>query len=437
MPASSAHIRDTSAQDRMLQPGAGSSRRRRALTTGAGLGLLAGVGLWLATDWLAAARSFDVDRLRIATVARGDLIRDLSADGRVIAANSPILYAIAAGTVTLHVVAGDRVDAGQALAVIDSPELHSRLAQERATLASMQAEAERARLDAQLVDAEAEKTLQQARIAHTAAMRDVQRYQRAYDGGALSQIELAQAQDRLKQSELELANAHRDARLRTAGAGLESRHRRQLVRRQQAVVAEQRRQVEALTLRAPFDGQVGQIHVPQGTGVMANGAVLSVVDLSRFEVEIKVPESFARELEIGMPAEVGNGDRRGRAEVSAIAPEVVNGQVNARLRFAAGAQPPSLRQSQRLSTRIVLGTRHNVLKVERGPFLERDGGHTAYVVDGQTAVRRPIRVGVSSLSEVEILAGVQPGDRLVVSGSELFEGVPQARLSGRQEDNAD
>ena len=83
-------------------------------------------------------------RVRIAEVTRGDLVRDISADGRVIAANSPTLYAIAGGTVTLHVVAGDVVKQGQALAEIDSPELRSKLAQEQATLASLEAEASRA-----------------------------------------------------------------------------------------------------------------------------------------------------------------------------------------------------------------------------------------------------------------------------------------------------
>ena len=94
-----------------------------------------------------------------------------------------------------------------------------------------------------------------------------------------------------------------------------------------------------------------------------------------------------------------------------MSPEVVNGEVNARLRFAEGKQPPGLRQNQRLSARIVLDTRRNVLMVERGPFLEQDGGRFAYVVDGSRAVRRPIQTGASSLAAVEIVSGLQPGER--------------------------
>lgn len=67
-------------------------------------------------------------------------------------------------------------------------------------------------------------------------------------------------------------------------------------------------QVDALRIRAPFDGRVGQVIATDRTHVTANAPVLGVVDLSRFEVEISVPESFARDLAIGMPAQLtGNG----------------------------------------------------------------------------------------------------------------------------------
>ena len=171
------------------------------------------------------------------------------------------------------------------------------------------------------------------------------------------------------------------------------------------------------------------MQVPQGTQVAANGPVLSVVDLSRFEVEIKVPESFARDLGLGMPAQITANNARYAGEISAVSPEVVNGEVTARVRFARGQQPPDLRQNQRLSVRIVMDTRHDVLMVERGPFLEQDGGHFAYVVDGDSAVRRPIRTGAASLSSVEILSGLKPGDRVVVSGSDQFNNADRIRIS--------
>jgi HlyD family secretion protein len=412
-------IRDTSAQDQRVSTPAPSRLRQWRWPALAALLVLGGVG-YVASNWLSASHSVDGARLRIATVTQGDLVRDIAADGRVIAANSPVLYAISAGTVTLKVVAGDVVTQGQELAIIDSPELRSKLAQEQATLAGLEAEAGRAGLDATMARATGAKLSDQAGLLRTAAQRDLDRYQRGFDGGAVPQVDLAKAQDELKKADIELQHARQDARLQSQGADLDARNKRLLADRQKAVVGEVQRQVDALTLRAPFDGQVGQVQATQHTQVIANAPVLGVVDLSRFEVEIKVPESFARDLAIGMPAQLTSGSGQPfPGEIAAVSPEVVSGEVTARLRFS-DKQPPGLRQSQRMSARVLLDTRRNVFKVERGPFIEQSGGRYAYVMDGRTAVRRPIQIGVSSLGEVEILSGLKAGDRVVVSGGEQF-----------------
>ena len=412
-------IRDTSAQDQTISQRSQPQWRRWLWPAVATVVVLAGIG-FVAKGWLGGSRSFDGARLRIATVGRGDLGRELAADGRVIAANSPVLYAISAGTVTLKVVAGDVVKQGQELAVIDSPELRSKLAQEQATLAGLEAEAGRAALDATLARATASKVTDQAAIDRQAAARDLERYQRGFDGGAVPQVNLAKAQDDLKKAEITLQHARSDAALQSQGADLDARNKRLLANRQQAVVDEVQRQVDALTLRAPFDGQVGQVQATQHTQVATNAPILGVVDLSRFEIEIKVPESFARDLAIGMPAQLTSGSGQPfPGEISAVSPEVVNGEVVARIRFS-DKQPEGLRQSQRMSARILLDTRKNVVKVERGPFVEQSGGRYAWVVNGSTASRRPVQFGVSSLGEVEIVSGLQPGEKVVVSGTDLF-----------------
>lgn len=436
-------IRDTSGQDLSLNRSPFAASRRRWLIVGGIVVTLAVAIGGVLSSWRGGGRSVDTARLRIAEVQRGDLVRDLSAEGRVISANSPTLYTIAAGTVTLNVVAGDVVKQGQTLAEIDSPELRSRLAQEEATLAGLEAEAGRAELDGELTRANARKLLDQATVDKTAATRDLERNQRAFAGGAVAQIDVARAQDELRKAELALSAAQQALALEGRGAGLDTRNRHLLADRQRSAVNELRRQVEALTLRAPFDGQVGQLMIAQRANVTANAAVLSLVDLSVFEVEIKVPESFARDLGIGIPAEIignsgignsgignsGGGSGTFAAAISAVSPEVVNGEVAARLRFS-DKQPAGLRQNQRLSARIVLDTRRNVLNVERGPFLEQGGGLSAYVMDGDIAVKRRLRTGVSSLGAVEILDGANVGDRIVVSGSDQFGDAERIRISG-------
>src|SRR5688572_2847021 len=97
-PSSPPHmsIRDTSAQDRPVAAAAPKGARRRPwLLGGAGAAVLVVTIGWLVSGWASGARSVDAQRLRIGTVTRGDLVRDISAEGRVIAGNSPTLYAIA------------------------------------------------------------------------------------------------------------------------------------------------------------------------------------------------------------------------------------------------------------------------------------------------------------------------------------------------------
>jgi len=423
-------IRDTSAQDRSVAKPSGARRlRTRLLVICAGAAMMF-LSAWLLAGWSIGGRSIDASRLRIAEVTRGDLVRDLRADGRVIAANSPTLYAIAGGTVTLKVVAGDEVKEGQTLAEMDSPELRSRLAQEQSTMASFNAEASRAELNARITSSLAVRSIDQAEIDRIAALRDLERNQRAFNGGAVAQLDVARAEDQLKKAELALAHASREHDLQGQGAALDLSNKRLLADRQRTVVTEIQRQVDALTLRAPFDGQVGQVFVAQRANVGANAPVLGVVDLSRLEVEIRVAESFARDLAISMPAQLASGSGQPfPGEVSAVSPEVVNGEVVTRLRFT-DKQPTGLRQNQRLSARITLDTRKDVLQVERGPFVDQSDGRFAYVVEGSSAVRRPIRAGVSSLGAVEILEGLQAGDRVVVSGADQFGDAERIRISG-------
>ncbi|MGH8363661.1 MAG: efflux transporter periplasmic adaptor subunit, partial [Gammaproteobacteria bacterium] len=114
--------------------------------------------------------------------------------------------------------------------------------------------------------------------------------------------------------------------------------------------------------------------------------------------------------------------------VGAISPEVVNGEVSARVRFV-GAKPQNLRQNQRLSVRIILDKRDHVLTVARGSFVDESGGRYAYVVQDGIAVKTPVRLGPSSIDKVEILQGLKAGDRIVISGTDNFNGAARVVIS--------
>jgi HlyD family secretion protein len=96
------------------------------------------------------------------------------------------------------------------------------------------------------------------------------------------------------------------------------------------------------------------------------------------------------------------------------------------VRFAEQV-PAGVRQNQRVNVRIVLDQRDNVLKVERGAFV--DSGSVAYVVQGDMATRRPITLGAMSVGEVEILSGLNAGDQIIVSNLSEIGEPPQVRLT--------
>ncbi|MBN1237132.1 MAG: efflux RND transporter periplasmic adaptor subunit [Gammaproteobacteria bacterium] len=421
-------IKDTAAQDRPVSAPSRKIPRRRLVLAAAGVAL-ATLSAYAATGWLSGELSVDATRLRIATVERGTLLRDIAVDGRVTAASSPTLYAVAAGTVNLRVVAGDEVAKGQALAELDSPELQSRLAQEEATLASLEAEIERADVSVRQGRAAARNRIEQAEVDRATAAREAERLARAYELGAVPEIDLLRARASLDKAELALEHAHQDAQLEEEGLALDLRTAQQSLDRQLAIVGELRRQVEALTIRSPVDGQVGQVLVAQSAYVATNTPVLSVVDLTAFEVEIKVPESFARDLAIGMPAEIRAANRQYAGRVRSISPEVVNGEVTGRLQFV-GDSPAGLRQNQRLSARIVLDEKPNALLVERGPSLESGTGRYAWFVENGVADRRPLEIGAASLDKVEIVSGAEVGARIIVSGADTLGDAERVRLAG-------
>jgi HlyD family secretion protein len=421
-------IRDTSAQDQLLAPA--SPLRRRWALGAAGLAavvFLAWAGPGLLRNF-STSGSVSMGRLSIAEVALGPLTRDIAADGKVVAAVSPTLYAGNAGTVSLKVQAGDSVKRGQALLHIASPELQARAEQERSNADGLKSEWLRAEADVRQQRAQAESALELARIGQQTAVNELARQNQAFQAGATAQAQVDQARDALARAEVALKQAQSLLGLKDDATRFELQAKRQAFERQQLVVADMARQLAELEVRSPVDGQVGQLFVSERQSVAKDGKLLSVVDLSGLEVQVQVAESFARELQPGMPGEIRGNGQSWPGRVSSVSPEVVGNEVAARLRFD-GPRPEQLRQNQRLSVRVLLDHRDRVLQLPRGSFVDDAGGRYAYVVRDGLAERRPIRLGAQSLSAVEVLDGLKPGDRVVISGSDLFQNAERVTLS--------
>jgi HlyD family secretion protein len=419
-------IADTSAQDTVIAP-QGRRRHLRLVLISAGALAALAIAAMLLSGWIAGTATIDAGRLRIAPAQIGTLVRDAAVNGRVVAAVSPTLYAPAASTVALKVHAGDKVKRGDVLAQLESPDLANALQRERSSFEELQSEIARQEIIARKAKLTAIRDADQAEIERAAAQRALERVEKAGIEGVLAKNDFDKAKDTLKSAEIRGRHAAEAARLENSDVELQLKTRRAQLQRQRLVLQEAQRRVDDLTLRAPMDGLVGSLAVVDRTVVPANAPIMTLVDLSRLEVEVEVPETYVADLGLGMKAEITAGDIKAVGQVTAISPEVVKNQVLARVRFT-GREPQGLRQSQRVSARLLIDEKSNVLLLPRGTFVEQQGGHAAYVVEDGMAVKRPITIGATSVSAVEITSGLKAGDRVVISGTESFDNAPQVRI---------
>lgn len=386
------------------------------------------------SNWFQSDVSISAQRVRLATVTHGDFIRDLSVQGRVVAAISPKLYSPAQGTISLKVDAGDTVLKGQVLATIDSPELSNQLKQEQSNLQRLQIELDRQKIQSNKQALVNQKAVDLAKVSLTAADREKRRADKAFDSQSISQIDYEKAQDDLENARLVFKHSVKDAELNLDSLAFEVKTKHLFVERQILLVNELSRQVDELTLLSPVNGLVGNLSAEHKNQVAKNQSILSVVDLSEFEIEVDIPESYADDLAIGMTAEINLNGETHLAKLVTISPEIENNQVTGRVRFTSLSdggirQPQGLRQNQRLTTRILMENKQNVLMVQRGQFLETSNGRVAYIVSNDVAQRTPIATGARSLSSVEVLNGLSVGDTIIVSGTDQFNGAQSVLIT--------
>ena len=420
-------VRDTSGQDVMVDPGSGARRSRRlVLILAGGAAALVLIFVLVIRSWMNTKVVVPRARVRIATITRGAFVRDVAADGLVVVANSPTLFSSAVGTVTFNAVAGAAVTAKQVLAIVDSPALNNELARERATLQGLEVALDRQGIETRRQVLESKQTVDLATTQVRATERELERMKSGIEQGVVAHRDLDKAQDARDDARLTYDHAVSNARLQEDSLNFDLKNKRTEVERQKLLVADLERREDALTVRSPVKGMVGSLLVNQRAAVTENEGLLTVVDLSALEVEFSISESYASDLAIGMAADINYAGRNYRGAVTAISPEVQQNEVKGRVRFAAQV-PPGVRQNQRVNVRIVLDQRDNVLKVERGSFV--DAGSVAYRVQGDVARRQQVLLGPMSVGEVQILSGLDAGDQIIVSSISDFGEAPEVHLA--------
>jgi HlyD family secretion protein len=417
-------IKDTSSQDTVIAPKLGN-KLRLPLIIGCGAILMSAL-VWASLGHDSSVRSVDGADLRLATLTRGTLVRDIATTGKIVAANAPILYSTEEGVVTLLSLPGDEVEQGQVVAKIESPRLQSELQQQQSLLEGMQGNLERSKLDARREQLRVSQILDMATVDLEAADRESRRGDQLIESSLISKIDFEKSKDDLHKAKLLHKHAQQEVELMRDTLSFEIKNRTLEVQRQALVVSELTRQANALNIIAPVSGIIGNWLVEQKARIGASQPMLTVVDLTAFEAELAVPESYADELGLGMDVELSFGNVNVVGQLSSISPEVRNREVTARVRFA-DSNTLSLRQNQRLSARVLLEHRPNVLMVKRGDFLNL-GGEIAYQVSNSVAMQKTVKLGARSMSQVEVIEGGEEGDEWVISGTETFKNEPKIQI---------
>ena len=325
---------------------------------------------------------------------------------------------------TLLAKPGDRVELGDVVATIESHKLTNSLKQQEALLEGMLSALERARLDARREQLKALQTLDMAKVDLEAADRESRRGDELIQNKLISQIDFEKGKDDLHKAKLLSAHAKQDAELMRDTLAFEIKNKASTVNRQKLVVSELERQVGALNIKAPVGGIIGNWLTEQKARIGQSQPILTVVDLSAFEAELAVPESYADELGLGMAVELSFGELTLIGELSSISPEVRNREVTARVRFEQDDRL-HLRQNQRLSARVLLENRPNVLMVKRGAFVSTGGGREVYAMNGDIAEQTDIQLGARSMSHIEVLQGGKAGEVWVISSIQPFNKAEQ------------
>ncbi len=413
-------IQDTSSQDVVLENKTKSHSPKMIL---AATTMFIAVVLFIIyglSNWLSSDRSIDRARVKIAKVERGDFIRDIALQGVIVAANSPKLYAPAVGHITLFINPGEAVIKGDLVANVSSPELTNRLEQEQAKLESLGIALERKKINAKQEKIRSKQQTQLEEVILEAAKREMRRAEKSIKIKAISQIDYEKAIDEMKRSQLKYDFSIEQAKLENESMAFEIKTAEFERNQYQLLVDNTKRLVKELNILAPVSGIVGSWSVEQKSAVTINQPLLTIVDLSQFQVEIDIPESYADKLGIGMVAKVTYNGNLYDAMIATISPEVTNNVVKGRVAFTS-EPPPGIKQNQRVSSRVILEKKSNVLFLPRGSFVQHHGGRKAFVVVGDVATLTEIDLGSRSINKIEVLSGLSEGDSVIVSNTDFVQ----------------
>ena len=183
-----------------------------------------------------------------------------------------------------------------------------------------------------------------------------------------------------------------------------------------------RSNLDNLLIRAPRSGQLTSLNAEIGESKARGERLGQIDDVDRFKATALVNEFYLNRVRQGQQALLDIGGREHRLEISKIYPEVQASQFEIDLRFL-GTAPTDIRRGQTLQLRLILGdTADQATLLANGPFYNDTGGAWVFVLDpnGEVATRREVRLGRRNPNNIEVEAGLLPGDEVIISSYANF-----------------
>jgi HlyD family secretion protein len=396
--------------------------------TVAAAALIAAAAAFLATP----SRTLRVaaDGVRLAKVERGVFRDSIPLRGKVVALETVYLGALEGGRVErVFVQPGDTVEFGQPLVRLSNTALElevldrqARIIESVTQLQSYQTQLEQNRLDNQ-------KALEQIEYNILRLERTVGRQHNLAERGLIARDLSEAASDELAyQKTLRplQAKGNRDQEELRRRQDPQIRAQIEKLQKDMEVTAQK---LDNLVVRAPIDGHMTTIDLKVGENFVQGQRLGEVTKDSGYKIVAAIDEYYLGRVKAKQQSWVTIGGVRVALLVSRVHPQVTNSVFDVELQFA-GAPPPELRPGQAVLGTLSLGADLRAIVLATGPFLEASGGSWAFVLthDGRAAERRAIKVSRRSSEQLEIAAGLKPGETVVISDYSSYERVDRIAL---------
>jgi len=248
---------------------------------------------------------------------------------------------------------------------------------------------------------------------------EVQQKRHLYEIGAGTKLDLDQAELKLEIARRELAQLKNQMENQQASLAADLKELDLQINIQKSKIKELERQLELAGARADKDGVITWIKDDIGSSVNQGEIIARIADLSSFKAEGEISDFHIDKLNIGGPARVRINQTELTGRISGIMPTIQNGVVTFTVELDDKTNE-SLRSNLRVDVDVVTSVMDSVIRVENGPFLNGSGLQEIFVIEGDKAVKRKVKIGATNFYFAEIESGVREGEEIIISNMEDY-----------------